>query len=97
MSFNRFASLTTNDDISDDGIIDTIVGTINSHMANISTKVSVQTAASNDANSSLINASLQQFAANKAQQNQQHLQVISNLQCSAQIKLLPQLATSFLP
>jgi hypothetical protein len=39
-------------------------------MANLSANVSVQTAVSNDANSSLINASHQQFAAKKAQQNQ---------------------------
>jgi hypothetical protein len=58
-SFNRFAGLTTNDNVSEDGTTDTILGTINSHMANLLANVSAQTAASNDAKSSLINASLQ--------------------------------------
>jgi hypothetical protein len=78
-SFNRFAGLTTDDDISKDKTTDTIVGTINSHMANLSANVSAQTAASNGANSSLINASLQQFAADESQWNQQHQQMMQQL------------------
>jgi len=67
---NRFAALTTegagDDDASDD-TAETITGTINSHMANLS----AQTAASNEANASQINASLQQLVANNTQLHQQ--------------------------
>ncbi len=75
-SFNRSASLMTNNVVSKDGTANTIVGIINYHMANLSTNISAQTAASNKDNFPLINASLQQFAANKAKQNQQHLQMM---------------------
>jgi hypothetical protein len=66
----------TNNVVSKDGTANTIVGIINYHMANLSTNISAQTAASNKDNFPLINASLQQFAANKAKQNQQHLQMM---------------------
>jgi hypothetical protein len=66
-SFNRFAGLTTNNDISNNDTAETIAGTINNHMANVS--VSAQTTMLNNANMSLINASLQQFVANKNMRN----------------------------
>lgn len=69
-SRNRFAALTTgeagDDDASDD-TADTIAGTINSHMANLS----AQTAASMQANATQINASLKQLADNNTQLHQQ--------------------------
>jgi hypothetical protein len=71
-SFNRFAGLTTNNNISDNNTAETIAGTISSHMANLSASTSAQTTVSNDTNMSLINASLQQFVANKNMRNQQH-------------------------
>ena len=69
---NRFAALAANSttaikDVSDDDIIKTIAGTINSHMAHFSQ----QTAASLEANASQINASLQQLASNNEQLHQQ--------------------------
>ncbi len=75
-SFNRFASLKTNDDVSDDNTAETIAGTISSHMANLSTNISAQTTTSNDANTFLIDASLQQFVINKIMRNQQHQQMM---------------------
>jgi hypothetical protein len=81
-SFNRFASLTTNNNVSDDNTAETIAGIISSHMASLSTSVSAQTTVSNDANTSLINTSLQQFAVNKNMQNQQHQQKMQTV-CDA--------------
>jgi hypothetical protein len=75
-SYNRFAGLTTNNNISNDDTTETIAGTISSHMSNLSASVSTQTTALNDANTSLINASLQQFAVNKNMHNQQHQQMM---------------------
>jgi hypothetical protein len=61
---NRFAGLTTADeDISDDDTAETIAGTINWHMANLS----LQTAATLEASRTQVNASLQQMAATQAQ------------------------------
>ncbi len=75
-SFNRFAGLTTDDNVSDNDNAETIAGRINSHMSNLSTSVSAQTTALNNANTFLINASLQQFAVNKNMCNQQHQQMM---------------------
>ena len=61
---NHFAGRTTADeDISDDDTAETIAGTINSHMANLS----LQTAATLEASRTQVNASLQQMAATQAQ------------------------------
>ena len=73
---NRFAGLTTEDDVSDDGTAETIVDTINSHMANLSASVLTQSSASNDANTAIFNASIQQMAANEAQRNAEHAQMM---------------------
>jgi hypothetical protein len=75
-SFNRFAGLTTDDNVANNNTAETIAGTISSHMANFSTSVSTQTTMSNDANRSLINASLQQFSINENMCNQQHQQMM---------------------
>jgi hypothetical protein len=75
-SFNRFAGLTTDDKVSDHDTAEAIAGTISSHMANLSASVSAQTTASNNANMSLINTSLQQFAVNKNMRKQQHQQMM---------------------
>ena len=67
---NHFAALTTEgagDDHASDDTAETIAGTINSHMANLS----AQTAASIEANATQINASLQQLTANNTQLHQQ--------------------------
>ena len=69
-SCNRFAGLVNNaaeDDVLDNDTAETIATTINSHMANLS----MQTAASLEANAMQINASLQQLATNNAQLHQQ--------------------------
>ena len=58
--------------MSDNGTTKTIVESINSHMANLSPSVLTQSNASNDANTAIFNASMQQMAANKAQCNQEH-------------------------
>ncbi len=65
-SCNHFAAFANNvaeEDVLDDDTANTIATTINSHMANLS----VQTAASLEANTMQINASLQQLATNNAQ------------------------------
>jgi hypothetical protein len=68
-SRNHFAEFAnaTDKEVSDDDTAKTITTTINSYMANLS----VQTAASLDANATKINASLQQLATNNAQLHQQ--------------------------
>ena len=69
-SRNHFAALTiesAGDDNASDDTAETIAGTINSYMANLS----AQTTASIEANATQINASLQQLAANNTQLHQQ--------------------------
>jgi hypothetical protein len=69
-SCNRFAGFANNaadDDVSDDDTAKTIATTIISHMANLSK----QMAASFEANTMQINASLQQLATNNARLHQQ--------------------------
>jgi hypothetical protein len=73
---NRFAGLTAEDDVSDDGTDEMIVDTINSHMANLSALVLTQSSASNNANTAIFNASIQQIAANEAQRNAEHTQMM---------------------
>jgi hypothetical protein len=75
-SFNRFASLTTVNNVSNNNTAETIAGTISSHMANLSVSLSAQTTASNNANTSLIAPSHQQFAVNENMCNQQHQQMM---------------------
>ncbi len=75
-SYNRFTGLTTDDDVSDNNTTETIAGTISSHIANLSASISAQTTVLNNANTSLINASLQQFAINEHIRNQQHQQMM---------------------
>jgi hypothetical protein len=71
-SNNCFTGLTTKDDVSDNGTAETIVKSINTYMANISTSVLSQSNALNDANTAIFNALMQQVAANEAQQNNNH-------------------------
>jgi hypothetical protein len=69
-SCNRFAGLVNNaaeDDVLDNDTAETIATTINSHMANLS----MQTAASLEAKTLQINASLQELASHNAQLHQQ--------------------------
>jgi hypothetical protein len=61
------ANNATDNDVSDDDTAETIAITFNSHMANLS----VQMAASLEANVTQINPSLQQLATNNAQVHQQ--------------------------
>ena len=75
-SGNRFAGLTTEDDVSDNGTAKTIVESINMHMANLSASVLTQSAASNNANTAVFNASIQQMAANEAQRNADHTRMM---------------------
>jgi hypothetical protein len=72
---NQFASLAAGDDVddvSDAGTTETIVNTINTHMANLSASVLTQTTASNKANAAQLKTSMQQIAANKTQSNREH-------------------------
>ncbi len=71
-SNNRFAGLTTKDNVSDNDTADTIVKSITTHMANLSASVLSQATASNNANTAIFNASMQQVIANKAQCSQEH-------------------------
>ena len=66
-SINRFAGLAEIEEASDDGSVETLAGTITTHMANLS----AQTAASIDANTTQMNALLQQMATHHAQLQQQ--------------------------
>jgi hypothetical protein len=50
----------------------TIVNSINTHMANLSASVLLQTTASTEANTTQLKASMQQIAANKTQSNREH-------------------------
>jgi hypothetical protein len=72
---NRFAGLTTNDDISDNDTAETIVGMISLHMANLS----LQMAATIKASKTQVNASLQQMAATQAQLQQQQQQMMQQM------------------
>ena len=66
-SINRIAGLAKIDKASDDGLVEMLAGTITAHMANLSAK----TAASVNANTTQMNALLQQMAAHGAQLQQQ--------------------------
>ncbi len=70
---NCFAELTATDNILDDGTADTIIESIQTHMANLSTSVFLQPTMSNNTNTAIFNASMQQVAANKAQHNANHM------------------------
>jgi hypothetical protein len=54
-SNNRFAGITIKDNVSDDGMADTIVKSIATHMANLSASVLLQATATNDANTATFN------------------------------------------
>ena len=58
-SINRFAGLADIDEALDNGLVEMLAGTITTHMTNFS----AQTAASIDANTTHMNALLQQMAA----------------------------------
>ena len=59
-----------------DGTAETIVDTINSHMANLSASVLTQSSASNNANTAVFNASIQQMAANETRRNEDHARMM---------------------
>jgi hypothetical protein len=71
---NRFAGLATEVDFEDD-IAETIAGTINSHMANLTS----QAAATINEHATQTNASLQQLAANTAQLHQQQQAMMNQM------------------
>jgi hypothetical protein len=71
-SNNCFASITAIEDISDNGTTETIVKSINTHMANLSTSNLMQSTVLNDGNTAALHALMQQVAANKAQRNTKH-------------------------
>ena len=73
---NRFAGLSAEDDASDDGTAETVIESINAHMANLSASVLTQSTASNEANTAIFNASIQQMAANEAQRNADHTRMM---------------------
>jgi hypothetical protein len=71
-SNNCFTGLTAEDNVSDDGTANTIVKSINTHMANLSASILLQSNTSNNGNTVIFNASMQQVAANEAQRNNNH-------------------------
>jgi hypothetical protein len=73
---NRFSGLTTADDVSDDGTTKIIIESIQTHMANLSATVLLQLTASNNANTAVFNASMQQVLANEAQRNAYHMHML---------------------
>ena len=66
-SINRFVGLAETDEASNEGSVETLAGIITTHMANLS----AQTAASINANTTQMNASLQQMVTHGAQLQQQ--------------------------
>jgi hypothetical protein len=58
VSSNHFARLTTNNNVSDDGTDETIVESMNTHMANLSATVLLQSTMSNNANTAIFNTSM---------------------------------------
>ncbi len=73
---NWFAGQSTDDNVSDDGTAGTFVDTINSHMANLSASVLTLSSASNDANTVVFNASIQQMVANETRRNKDHARMM---------------------
>ncbi len=71
-----FAGLTAADDVLDDGTSNTIVKSIQTHMANLSASVLLQSTASNDANTAIFYSLMQQVAANKAKRNANHMHML---------------------
>jgi hypothetical protein len=69
---NRFVGLAEIDEAFDKGLVETLAGTITTHMANLS----AQTAASIGANTTQMNALLQQMATHGAQLQQQQQALI---------------------
>jgi hypothetical protein len=59
-----------------DGTAETVVESINAHMANLSASVLTQSTASNEANTAIFNASIQQMAANEAKRNADHTRMM---------------------
>ena len=93
---NRFAGLAADDDVSNGGTAETIVESINTHMANLSASVLTQSSASNDANTTVFNAAIQQMAANEAQRNADHtrmMQQFAMMSTTAQTGIRPAAAT----
>jgi hypothetical protein len=76
---NCVAGLTAADNVLDDGTTDTIVDSLNTHMANLAASVLLQTKASNDANTDIFDASMNQVAANEAQRNNNHNRMMQQL------------------
>ncbi len=73
---NRFTGLTAKEDnVADNDTAETIAGTINLHMANLS----LQTAATIEASRTQVNATLQQMATNEAQLQQQQQQMMQQM------------------
>jgi hypothetical protein len=75
-SNNCFVGLTVADNVSDNGMADTIVESIQTHMANLSATVLLQLTMSNNANTAILNASMQKVAANEAQRNANHMHML---------------------
>ena len=76
MPTNHFAGLITEDDVSDNGTAETIIESIDAHMVNLSVSVLTQSTASNDSNTAIFNAFMQQMAENEAQQNANHTHIM---------------------
>jgi hypothetical protein len=79
VSNKHFNGLTTEDNISDNVTTDTFIDSINAHMANLSASIMTQSTASNDANTAIFNALMQQIAANEAHCNADHTHMVVQL------------------
>jgi hypothetical protein len=66
------SGLTAANNVSDNGTANTIVDSLNTHMADLAASVLLQTTVRNDANTAIFNASMNQVSANEAQCNNNH-------------------------
>jgi hypothetical protein len=89
---NCFAGLTATDKVSDNGTANTFVDSLNTHMANLDVSVLLQTTTSNNANTAIFNASMNQVAANEAQRNNNHNRMMQQF---AMLLTMPPAALQF--
>jgi hypothetical protein len=90
VSNNHFAGLTPNNNVLDNGTAKTIVKSINTHMANLSVTVLLQSTASNNANTAIFNTSMKHVAANEAQRNKKHNRMMQQFAMNALFAGQPQ-------
>jgi hypothetical protein len=90
---NKCAGLSVEDEVSDDNTAETIVGTINTHMANLSTQIT----ASIEANVTQIKTLLQQLATNNNQLNLQQQAILQQMAILSTNHLPETMARTYVP